>query len=516
MGLIDLLRGNAEYVADRPLIMAAASARPTLVIAAACPQLGGALESALGLTPGSAVVVGLAGAWGGREGEELTRSLVLGLYVHGCDEIVVVGSDAATDCPPSRKQVREAIVRAGVTTESPTGEALADLARGPGSARAGVLDSVRLLRNSPLVPDSVPVHGCLLRAASGLLEVIDRDLRGRRSEPAVVRGPVAASPLPDFPLPELPEIVLPEIPDLDLDSLAALAAPEQRAGKQPAKGRDKARQTARPGAEYGTLGGGLGGLPELHQMSESQASLGPMIASRGMSNLVVPTITTAQVNFIIPETAAIQDTGMGSYEAMLPGQPEPPSPPGDQIADVQARPDVKARDGVELQASPTPPRRPKPAPARKPERPQVTPIVGRPQPQAPLGERVIEFVEPVPEPTRKPATGPRVDLKAGFVAKDGTEFPLDPELQRALLKVTRFLAAEFASVDRSQIMGRIRRAANQGQQTGELLKMMIGPVLKLGKKRYAVINELLKIKEELPRQAPDVALALLEEILTDR
>jgi len=69
-------------------------------------------------------------------------------------------------------------------------------------------------------------------------------------------------------------------------------------------------------------------------------------------------------------------------------------------------------------------------------------------------------------------------------------------------------------VDRNQIMGRIRKAARQNQQTGELLKLMIGPVLKLGKKRYAVINELLKIKEELPRQAPDVAVALLEEVLT--
>ncbi len=163
---------------------------------------------------------------------------------------------------------------------------------------------------------------------------------------------------------------------------------------------------------------------------------------------------TPDVLFEVPETAAIQGIGMGPVEAMLPDGPEPLPAWAEQ--DISARQDVEAL----------------------------------------------------------PDVAARADIKAGYVLQEGAEFPLDPELQRALLKVSRFLAGEFASVDRNQIMGRIRRAAQQGQQTGELLKLMIGPVLKLGKKRYAVINDLLKIKEDLPRQSPDVALALLEEILT--
>jgi hypothetical protein len=45
---------------------------------------------------------------------------------------------------------------------------------------------------------------------------------------------------------------------------------------------------------------------------------------------------------------------------------------------------------------------------------------------------------------------------------------------------------------------------------------MIGPVLKLGKKRYAVINELLKVKEDLPRLDPEVSVAILNQIPSGR
>lgn len=258
-------------------------------------------------------------------------------------------------------------------------------------------------------------------------------------------------------------------------------------------------------------------MPDAQSMADPANAGAGWVAFETIAQVDESHVAIAPVEFKVPEPAAIQDTGLGDAQAMRPGQPKVEQEWFDHglepRQDVQARPDVGDREILE----PVQPRRPKPkpAPARKPERPEVTPIVR--QAQAPLGERVLDMgqAEPPPKASQKTKSiGPKVDIKAGYVAKDGTEFPLDPELQRALLKVARFLTSEFAAVDRNQIMGRIRKAARQNQQTGELLKLMIGPVLKLGKKRYAVINELLKIKEELPRQAPDVAVALLEEILT--
>jgi carbonic anhydrase len=504
MGLTELLKANARHVAEQPLVFSTAQAQPTLIITGVCPSLTGALAPALGLTPGSAVVIQLAGAWGGREGEELLRSVVLAIYVHGCREIVVIGTDDAAASAPDRQQLRAAVRQAGLAEDSPQAEAINALARGPNSPRAGVQDTVRMLRNSALVPETIAVHGCLLRTDSGQLEVIDRDRRTGSLAPTPGRSRPTETGLADFPLPDLPDIPLPEIPSLDLDSLTAAPQPAPQS-KRPAP--------ARKADSYGQSGAGPISLADLQKMPEAQPGQDFDLDAHQVPGFDIPAFSTADVRFEVPKPAAIQDTGLGPVEAILPGRANQAA-----RADVEARPDVQSRpDVAEPTQQPGKRPKPKPAPARKPEQPQVTPIVRQAKPQPPLGERVIEFVEPVPEPTRSTTptrSATRVDIQAGYVAKDGAEFPLDPELQRALLKVTRFLASEFAMADRGQIMGRIRRASQQGQPTGELLKLMIGPVLKLGKKRYAVINELLKIKEELPRQAPDVALALLEEILT--
>jgi carbonic anhydrase len=522
MGLIELLRANAEFVADGVPPPVAGARANTLVIADSGPGLGGMLERALGLKPGQAVVIQLNGAWGGREGQELMRSVVHGLHVHGCSEIVVVACDVSA-LSIERERLRETRQRLSIASDSADGEQLSEMARGPSNPRAGMLDTVRLLRNSRLVPSDVPVHGCQLERSTGLLKVLDQDRSQKTGQKAVqaTAGTLSsmADAIPDIPLPVLPEIPLPEIPELDLDNLGAAGPAEKKEKKQKKK-------------RSGRKGSGPVSMEEIQKIAPKDLPQPIMKAAAiGLTG-----ITTAEVNFQVPEAAVIQDTGMGGVDAMLPAQPS--TIPEWAEVDFQAKQDVAAVQDVaaakqvaakqdvaaklvvrrEKQAKKKTPqvKRPKPAPVRKPERPMVTPIVG--QGQVPLGERVLDFKQaeaktPPPQKKPKPA-GTRVDIQAGYVAKDGAEFPLDPELQRALLKVGRFLANEFASVDRNQMLGRIRRAAKQGQQPGELLKLMIGPVLKLGKKRYAVINELLKVKEELPRQAPDVALAILAEILT--
>jgi len=508
MGLIEALRANAEFVAGGPP-SGKTGAGATLVIADSSPELAGILDEALGLTRGRAVVVRLAGAWGGREGQELLRSVAMGLHVHNCSEILVVGSDAGAG-QPDRRALRGILSQRGLDPDGAQIEQLLDLTRGPANPSEGVRDTVRLLRASPLVPEGTPVHGCLLQSESGLLKVIDQDpaIASRSKQREARKTRKAEDPL-DFELPELPEIPLPEIPALDLDDLTNPPPP-------PAKKTSSA-------SDYGAKGSGPVSMADMQKMPDAQMMAAPADAGAGwvafetIAQVDEPHMSVAPVEFQVPEAATIQDTGLGDASAMRPGQPKVEQERFAQglqaMSSVQPMPDVR-----EDQILPEPPRRPKPkpAPARRPERPEVTPIIRQAQP--PQGERVIEFgqAEPPrlqPKQEQQPR-GPRVDIKAGYVAKDGAEFPLDPELQRALLKVARFLTSEFAVVDRKQIVGRIRKAAHQNQQTGELLKLMIGPVLKLGKKRYAVINELLKIKEELPRQAPDVAVALLEEILT--
>ncbi len=511
MAIEDYLERNREFVAsggfDRPSLSAEG---PLLLLAPSSPLLTAGLEQAFGLRPGEAVVIQLPGVWSGGEERALLRSVALAIHMHGCREVLVVGLERDPLCPPARAQVRQAVHDAGLPPGSPERDLLQELLHGPSSPTAGVLDTVRMLRSSAVVPAQVAVHGCLLSPDSGQASLIEqgrsrgaarpareararargrtptddhedaddsrRSARQRRAgfeaEPearplpsrATARAPSApASEGPiEVPLPAMPEILLPDIPPLDL---SALSAPPP-----------KARSTSgKKAAEYGR-GEGSGPVP-LDALLKMDTPA--VVALSGPS--------TQGTQIRLPQAVAVADTGLGDLSRFMPGTPlevphgGPPPPPA-----IQARPSLEAVPDVRAAADVT---------ARTKPRPQ------KPRPKQPATA------------TPRQAAGPRLDLQRGVVQDDGAELVLDPELHRALLKVSAFLAEELDGSARAQLALEIRRAAGVGEPTGELLKRVIGPVLKMGKKRYAVINELLKLKEDLPRMPAPMAEAILTGIL---
>jgi hypothetical protein len=95
------------------------------------------------------------------------------------------------------------------------------------------------------------------------------------------------------------------------------------------------------------------------------------------------------------------------------------------------------------------------------------------------------------------------------------EFTLEPELHLALQKLRSFLLKEFNQSQRHDLIKNIQQTANYGKPFGEVLKVLIGPILKLGEKRYAVVNELIKVKEELPKIDLDIAMNILLDLIDD-
>jgi hypothetical protein len=372
-------------------------------------------------------------------------------------------------------------------------EGMLETIRGPSSPEAGVLEVVRLLRSSDAVPDDCAVHGCMLDTDTFAIRVIDQD---RAAGEPPVEAVATPSGIGVVPLPELPDIPLPEIPPLDLDALMAVET------KPPEK----------ISIEYGKGGGAvyfseIKDMPEAKAfMSDSRLTSAPAPTSSGIG------FELPQISFEVPEGVKIQDTGLEVPEIL------PDATDLEALQSVEAKDRVRAKARVQKKASVTAQesvraqqkiRRTQKKPARsRVERPRATPTVHSP-PQRPLGEQLISFEEK----PRRDDRSIRVDLSRGFVGVRGADMPLAPDLQRALLKVQRFLASQFSAQDRRRIVERVRLGSQSGAHFGELLKLMIAPVLKLGKKRYAVINDLLKIKEELPRQDPEVSVALLEEIL---
>jgi len=491
MSLAEILRKNAILVGeagDQKQRRRTHDSPRLLVISCCCADVTRKLEPALGLDSGEACVIRTAGAWGGRSGEELLRSVVLALHQTGCQEILVVGHEGCAYAPASRGRVRESMKNSGVLegfTEHREG--MLESIRGPSSPEAGVFEVVRTLRASDAVPDGCKVHGCMLDTDTFAIRVIDQD-RAAGEPPAATQS----SGIGVVPLPELPDIALPEIPELDLDALTTTETePPQKMT-----------------INYGKRGGAVGfteliDLPEAKAfMSDSHITSAPAPVSTGIG------FEMPKISFEIPEGAQIQDTGLQMPE-ILPEEP----PDLEAIASVQAKERVQAKarrktkESVTAQESVRAQEKIKKAARSRVERPKKTPTQHVP-PQRPLGEQLISFDKPA-----RDDRSVRVDLRRGFVSVRGADIPLAPDLQRALLKVQQFLASQFSAQDRRRIIERVRLGSQSGTPFGELLKLMIAPVLKLGKKRYAVINDLLKIKEDLPRQDPEVSVALLLEIL---
>ena len=143
-----------------------------------------------GLTEGDAHVIRNAG---GRASEDAIRSLVISYKLLGTKEFFVIHH---TDCGMEffTDDLMRDLLASSLETAESTAEGFRDVGRGPGS-RAGeyinwltiknqeqaVLDDVERIRNHPLVPDSIPVHGFLYDVRSGKLIELDHAALARKA-----------------------------------------------------------------------------------------------------------------------------------------------------------------------------------------------------------------------------------------------------------------------------------------------------------------------------------------------
>jgi len=135
-----------------------------------------------GLAEGDAHVIRNAG---GRASDDAIRSLVISYKLLGTREFFVVHH---TDCGMQffTNDVMRELLASSLETAELTAEGFRDVGKGPGSrageyvewltvkdARQAVLDDVARIRNHPLIPNSIPVHGYIYDVKSGKLGEVE-------------------------------------------------------------------------------------------------------------------------------------------------------------------------------------------------------------------------------------------------------------------------------------------------------------------------------------------------------
>lgn len=193
MGLIhDILDFNAAFVEQREYEPYRATRFPSkklVILTCMDSRLVDLLQKAMNLKNGDANIIRNAGAIVVQPFGNIMRSIVVSFYELQAQEIAVVGhhdcgmtalrSQGIIDKMKARgisEQVFKTLIHGGIQLDR--------WLVGFDSVREGVEKSVSIIKNHPLLPPDVPVHGLIIHPETGKLELVVDGYASSREEDA--------------------------------------------------------------------------------------------------------------------------------------------------------------------------------------------------------------------------------------------------------------------------------------------------------------------------------------------
>jgi carbonic anhydrase len=137
------------------------------------------LPKSMNLANGDAKIIKTAGAIISHPFGSVTRSILVAVYELNASEILVIGHHDCGMANPNPEAILEKARRRGISevtlaTLRHAGVNLHQWLQGFASVQDDVKHSVAMLRNHPLLPKDVPVHGLVIDPVTGRLELIDQ------------------------------------------------------------------------------------------------------------------------------------------------------------------------------------------------------------------------------------------------------------------------------------------------------------------------------------------------------
>lgn len=179
--LHEILEYNKTFVASKGYEKFVTSKYPNKKIAiVSCmdTRLTELLPAALGLKNGDAKIIKSAGAVVSHPFGSAMRSLLIGIYEIGVEEILVIGhTDCGARYTDSRKMI-EKMKRRGIPAQSIDlmeyyGIDFATWLGGFKDLDTSIRKSVELIRKHPLVPKEIMVYGLVIDSTTGALRKLD-------------------------------------------------------------------------------------------------------------------------------------------------------------------------------------------------------------------------------------------------------------------------------------------------------------------------------------------------------
>ncbi len=184
MNLLDQILEHNEYFVENNLYEQYRTSRfpnkKLVVVSCMDTRLTELLPAAMGLKNGDSKIIKTAGAVVSHPFGSVMRSIMVAIYELGAQEICVVGHHdcGMTSIDPNhtlQKMRDRGISENTIDTLGYAGIDLRHWLKGISSLEESVLESARVIRQHPLIPADVRVHGLVIHPVTGRLEVLAGD-----------------------------------------------------------------------------------------------------------------------------------------------------------------------------------------------------------------------------------------------------------------------------------------------------------------------------------------------------
>lgn len=178
--LDEILEYNKLFVENREytdFITTKEPKKKILIISCMDTRLTELLPKAMNIENGDAKIVKNAGATITHPFGSIMRSIIVAIYEFQVDEIMVVGHHGCGMCNLDTDSIVEKILQRGVlecdiNTLNKAGIDVKKWLHGFDTVEESIKDSVGAIKNHPLMPEGIAVHGLVIDPKTGSLDVI--------------------------------------------------------------------------------------------------------------------------------------------------------------------------------------------------------------------------------------------------------------------------------------------------------------------------------------------------------
>lgn len=174
MTLKEVLKANEDFVKEfEPKKMSHMPQKKLAIVTCMDTRLTGFLEPAIGIGRGDAKIIKNAG--NAVVDRDVIRSVAAAIYALGAEEVMVIGHYDCGMANVDPEKLVDAMKARGVDEKTLSEVDIKEWVGAIDGEEENVLNVVEKIKESPFIPDDVPIHGLIIDLYDGKLKVLVED-----------------------------------------------------------------------------------------------------------------------------------------------------------------------------------------------------------------------------------------------------------------------------------------------------------------------------------------------------